>query len=229
MARLLIIITSESYELWSKTQNWKQASVTDGPAYRCALIDEALVVIFCHPVGEENEQKNATTKWVKTLVSNRLFTDYSEVYIASHKERVEWNDEDLKNRLNGKADFDHGDLRNEVYKSILGLLDSPLIETLDAVIKAMRPPPKVEAYSDVMHNLAMGYKSGAEAAIEQHGPDIHKTSSHSEREEWEEIKKKIKQWDPDQRDVEIETLNEKFFKFAKKELIEHYPYLSDLE
>jgi len=88
---------------------------------------------------------------------------------------------------------------------------------------------KLEAYFDVTLNLAMGNYSGAEAAIEKHESDITHSASESERREWEELKKKIREWDVNQREANLVDLNNHFFRFAEEELIDRYPYLSEIE
>jgi hypothetical protein len=102
-------------------------------------------------------------------------------------------------------------------------------------ILGCKRPPKLEAYLHIMRDLVFDNKPDSDT-LKKYDSDIQKTASDSERKEWQEIRKKIEDWEVSQRDVivqnrktNVKLLDEEFSKFAEKELIQHYPYLSDLE
>ena len=90
-------------------------------------------------------------------------------------------------------------------------------------------PPKLEAYLDIMLNLAFDNKPDANGAKSKHEDDIQSTASDTEKQRWKEIKCDIDNWDENKRDEKLADLNRKFFAFAKRELEQHLSHLSDLE
>jgi hypothetical protein len=150
---LIIVVTTEDYDLWKVNRNWNEETI-NGVKVKCKEFkDGNKVLLLCQALVREQKIREETTKQVIKVIE---YFQGVDIYIAAHKGYVDWGE--IRNkvqgeRLKGYKDFSHDEKSDSVYEVLRDLIIHDNAESYQKLKEILIKLPMINKLSNLKYRI----------------------------------------------------------------------------